>query len=251
VAGEFNSTDSSRLLFAGLSRYLTPETEAVDSYNVTGKQTLVLDATSNGGTQKLSIASDNGISGNAGVLLSDIQVRDGNGVLLASFSPAQLATIPGAGASCGSAQSDGWRLNDNCTLEIPLQLAAAQTVSVSVTASPVNTDSAALAVSLDVTETQPTQTLGALAIRNALINLHQRLLDESVQLPDPELAASYQLFLDLWNARRSASKPAYLANTCNYSFTDPQQQASDPYQVMNAWMGVMTYFLTDYRFIHE
>jgi len=251
VAGEFNRADAQRLLFKGLTRYLTPQTESVSSYSVNSQQTLQLNADAGGGNEKISIASDNGITGNAGVLIGNIRVDDAQGMQLALFDPAQLTSIPGASASCGSAQTDGWRLNNNCILEIPLSLASAQALTVNVTATPINSEQASLAVSLAVTDTQPLNTTGAVAIRTALAAMHQRLLDETLQLSDTELAASYQLFLDLWNARRNANKSTYLANTCNYTFSDAQKEASDPYQVMNAWMGVMTYFLTDYRFIHE
>jgi len=110
----------------------------------------------------------------------------------------------------------------------------------------------------------------AQAIRSNIQYLHQQLLGEFLSVNDPEIDRTYRLFLDLWKDGVSGMAaeleegefnpyPTNLAGPCqattNYWTGEPipeaQQIVNDENYTVRAWMGVMTYLLQDYRFLHE
>ena len=88
------------------------------------------------------------------------------------------------------------------------------------------------------------------------MELHDRLLGESLSSSDPELQASYQLYLDIVadKAARDAGR-----NVSNTGFCVPEwlemgldySAGEDPNYVMAGWRGMLVYFLTDYRYLYE
>jgi hypothetical protein len=105
-------------------------------------------------------------------------------------------------------------------------------------------------------------------IRRALQHLHERVLGETLALDDPELDRSYALFLDTWRegvsaaaASKQSGKTASndLPSPCRarvdlVTGADLPQQSridSDPNHTIGAWMAVMTYLLSDYKFLYE
>ncbi len=103
------------------------------------------------------------------------------------------------------------------------------------------------------------------AIRANIQYLHQRLLGEYVDLNDPEIDRSYQLFLDVWTdgKRGIADAPeeysAQLNGACqatvDYWTGEPlpedRQITSDERYTIRAWQAVISYLLADYSFLHE
>ncbi len=99
------------------------------------------------------------------------------------------------------------------------------------------------------------------AIKANIAYLHQRLLHEYVPDPD-ELERTYQLFLEVWRDGRagvvSEEYDASLPWECQAN-TDPktgedypedQRMGRDEDYVVRAWMAVVTYMLSDYKFLH-
>ncbi len=110
----------------------------------------------------------------------------------------------------------------------------------------------------------------AQAVRSNIQFLHQRLLGEFLSINDPEIDRSYRLFLDLWKNGRSGmaaevgegevnAYPQQLPGACqattNYwtgeEIPEADQVVMDENYTVRAWMGVMSYLLQDYRFLHE
>jgi hypothetical protein len=105
------------------------------------------------------------------------------------------------------------------------------------------------------------------AIKANIQYLHQRLLGEFVDLDDPEILRSYDLYLEVWKDGRD--KLALAPEMGGYSPGLPGQcqAVNDPWtgeplaperQIVNddtytvrAWMAVLSYMLADYRFLHE
>lgn len=79
------------------------------------------------------------------------------------------------------------------------------------------------------------------AIRQNIQFLHRHLLGEDLALTDPELAQTYQLFLDV----RSEGETA-IPSQCRGGGS-----SSDNNGTVLPWMAVVTYLLADYRFVYE
>jgi hypothetical protein len=107
----------------------------------------------------------------------------------------------------------------------------------------------------------------AAAIRANIQFLHQRLLGEYLSLNDPEINRTYELYLETWRAGQAAMTipveeggegmglPGQCQATQDYWTGEPypeeQQVTSDDNYSIRAWMAVMSYLLSDYRFLHE
>ncbi len=98
------------------------------------------------------------------------------------------------------------------------------------------------------------------AIRRNLQHLHSHLLGEELSLTDPEIEASYQLFVSALQAGQSAigdSEDADLPQLCRRNrdlltgegLVNPI--TTDPDYAIRAWIAVAAYLLSDYRFLYE
>ena len=101
------------------------------------------------------------------------------------------------------------------------------------------------------------------AIRKNIQHLHERILGEELTLNDPEVDATFNLFMDTWIEGRdgiaAGELSTSLSSQCcgrveywtNVPFPDERQVNSDPLYTVRAWQAVMTYLLLDYRFVVE
>jgi len=100
-------------------------------------------------------------------------------------------------------------------------------------------------------------------IRANIQYLHARILGEELDIADPEIDRTYALFLETWEegaANVAAGKEnAWLSWWC-MARVDPNTQAELPMDqqisddtgyTVRAWMAVITYLLSDYRFLYE
>jgi len=107
----------------------------------------------------------------------------------------------------------------------------------------------------------------ASAIKANIQYLHQRLLGEYLDLEDPEIQRTYDLYLEVWKDGRD--KLELLPEEGGYSQQLPfecqavndfwsgqplpaeRQIVNDETYTVRAWMAVLSYMLADYRFLHE
>ncbi|WP_420591176.1 hypothetical protein [Bacterioplanoides sp.] len=139
------------------------------------------------------------------------------------------------------------------------------------------------------TSTQPVDTsgnpdqAGINAIKHNIQHLHWRLTGESLPLNHAEIEASFQLFMDVFNQGQQLlennqdynPRPQYLVCRAERDFRDdgrfgdrfahgdeidevkipPEQQRTrireDDNYVIRSWIAVVTYLLSDYRFIYQ
>ena len=109
-------------------------------------------------------------------------------------------------------------------------------------------------------DTQPTNAANQSAIMSNIQHLHSYLLAENLSDGDPELDATYNLFVNSLETGQSAigvtesdelpplcRRTRDLVTGANLSspITD------DPNYVMRAWMAVAAYLMSDYRFVYE
>lgn len=102
-----------------------------------------------------------------------------------------------------------------------------------------------------------------IAIRANIHYLHDHVLGELLPYSDAELDRTYELFYETW--REGVEKIAsgelgtslhWQCRAVNDYWTDEelpegQQVTQDPNYTIRAWMAVMTYMLSDYRFLYE
>jgi hypothetical protein len=100
-------------------------------------------------------------------------------------------------------------------------------------------------------------------IKQAIVHLHERILGEKLAMDDPEVDATYQLFLETWNEGKQklidGELDDGLAGPCQateefytgMAWPDDQQVTQDPGYSIRAWMAVLTYMLSDYQFLYE
>ncbi len=82
---------------------------------------------------------------------------------------------------------------------------------------------------------------GDSAIRQNILFLHRRMLGEDLAITDAEINNTYQLFIDV-RAEGESSIPSQCRGGGG---------ATDTNGTVLPWMAVVTYLLTDYRFVYE
>ncbi len=101
------------------------------------------------------------------------------------------------------------------------------------------------------------------AVKANIQHLHRQLLGEDLPLGDPELARTFELFYDTWQAGTdniaNMAESATITGTCQATKNPITGEAlaaevqikNDPDYTVRAWMAVVTYLLADYRFLYE
>lgn len=91
------------------------------------------------------------------------------------------------------------------------------------------------------------------AIRRNIQYLHERLLGEELTSNDPEIDATYNLFVETWTARVEANIGPEVSTQAEFClFEENQDQVTlDSNQTLRSWAVVLNYLLRDYKFIHE
>ena len=101
------------------------------------------------------------------------------------------------------------------------------------------------------------------AIRANIQHLYDHVLGESYALTDPEITEAYNLFVTIWKdgkngvagGTESPELPGRCRSTNDYwtgaDLPEARKIYQDPDYTVRAWMGVMTFMLSDYKFLHE
>ena len=122
---------------------------------------------------------------------------------------------------------------------------------------------------------------GEAAIRRKIVNLHQELFGVDVAIDSPDVETAYQLFLKVWNRKRHSNRGDNLFDArcevasdhfffdgfldgittieegysrinwdrLHSSFRD-QDRYADHHQIAQTWVVVLSYLLTDYRYLY-
>ncbi|MCC6556045.1 MAG: DUF1588 domain-containing protein [Polyangiaceae bacterium] len=106
------------------------------------------------------------------------------------------------------------------------------------------------------------------SIKQNIQFLHKRILGEELSVDDPEIQRTYQLFLETWQEGKSGMLKSegeeghissYLPGACqvhdDYWSRQPlpegEELAQDDTYVVRAWMSVMSYLVSDFRFLYQ
>lgn len=95
------------------------------------------------------------------------------------------------------------------------------------------------------------------AIRKNIKYLHWHVLGERLDADDPQLQATYDLFVQTWDELKAAGVDPNLQNCAarndfnGAELPEEQRIDADPDFTIRAWMAVITYMLSDYNFLYE
>jgi len=105
------------------------------------------------------------------------------------------------------------------------------------------------------------------AIKEQIQYLHKQMLGEDLAIDDAEITRTYDLFVAIYQDGKkgmakpeaempySKSLPYACAVTQNFwsgqDLPEEQKLTEDPNYTIRAWMGVMSYLLSDYSFLYE
>ncbi len=296
VLGDFIRADDKRLLFAGLSPWTTPLTEQAGSMLLTSKsetdfQSVTLPVDLQSGTHQvvLSLLNDacdfstnaNACKSDKNLVINTLTIKRPNGQLI------QMNGTAGTYGSCAAATGNNRiTLYSSCTAtySFTADVAGSYTVTVSAAAKQSTTDPVLAGLNVESTMPAATSTVaGALLIKNKLVELHKKLLGQTVTTTSPEVLASYDLLVQTWLGRKAStsSAPSLLQKTlaCDWSsdigfidtllsypgspFTNTGRyntnavttwltpQAQDPLLMKQSWAVVMAYMLSHYDYLHE
>jgi hypothetical protein len=97
-------------------------------------------------------------------------------------------------------------------------------------------------------------------IKEKLVELHFNMLGEELSVDSEEIQFTYHLLVESWQARMSRGNLGNIDNWeseheyCHYwneELNAIDNWSSDPQGMLSAWRTVMTYLLSDPRYIHE
>lgn len=95
-------------------------------------------------------------------------------------------------------------------------------------------------------------------IKANIQHLHKLFLDEDLTVDDPEITRTYQVFLDTWH-ELSESGVTDLDYNCSGRWNavdgtdlpDDAQITDDKNYTVRSWMAVVTYLMSDFKFLYE
>lgn len=103
-------------------------------------------------------------------------------------------------------------------------------------------------------------------IKQNIQYLHAHVLGEDLEAGDPEIDRTYQLFVETWREGKGfvddeldTTVGEWMVYQCQAridlatgeDLPDDQQLRTDPNYTIRAWMAVVTYLLSDYKFLYE
>ena len=290
--------DEKRRLFGGTDEHMTPVYDGKTvSFEITSDirnaapapQTVSFQTTLNPGTKNIRFAFTNDYWGGEGedrnLFLDRIEVHgsSGNVVTRIEFDSNGLDSVAAHGShNCGEhwRGSNLFNMWSNCSLAIPVEIPVSDdyTIEVGAFQDRGGDEPAMLVVSVE-SDIETSQ--GAKAIRNKLVELHEKLLGLAVTADSPDVDAAFQLFVEVWDRERSATdsdRPNRWRAGCwiqdqhyfegiaddllfyneygdrdyNWDRVEEVLEEVDFHRirpVFRAWTAVLAYFLMDYRYL--
>jgi hypothetical protein len=96
---------------------------------------------------------------------------------------------------------------------------------------------------------------GEPSLKAQIIDLHHQLLGEVLTIDHEEITATYDLLQDSFMSRKSNGLnrvDEWPNQSCpNHAWRDTNLDGHDPSYMIGSWINVLTYLMTDFRFLHE
>ena len=279
--------DEKRRLFGGIDEHVTPVSDKTVSFEITvedwkAPQTVSFQVALNPGSRTIRLSFTNDYWGGEGddrdLYLDRMEVRSSNGKIVKEVEFESIRREQDCGTYWLSHNS--YKFWSNCSLEIPVEIPVSDdyTIEVGTFQDRGGDDPAMLVVSV---ESDIDTSQGAMAIRNKLVELHEKLLGVTVTSDSPEVDAVFRLFVEVWDRERSATdsgRPNWWRAGCwiqdqhyfegiaddllfyneygdldyDWDRVDEILEEVDFHRlrpVVRAWVTVLAYFLMDYRYL--
>ena len=216
--------DADRRLFAGIDSYLTPVSEFSDTFEITAAsrsemETLSLQGHLTAGGKTVSLAFLNEYyetrEEDRDVLLDRLTVRQGNTVIY-RYEMENLDHRP----RCHHTEQGAFHLSGSgpgCVLTVPVDIPADGTYQIEIWAWGDQAGDEFPRLSVAV-ESNTEGSAGAAAIRNKLVELHDKLLGVQVTPDSPNVEAAYRLFVDVWERKRGSDYDQFRWWRCDWRY---------------------------------
>ena len=285
--------DVDRRLFDGIDQQVSPLWEFDEVFDIAASSaaepaTLSAQGNLHAGEKTLRLTFENDYYSDAtntdrNVRLDSLSVRNvADGSIIKSYE------VETHGLNdCGGAEGDHyvlWTGGGQCGVEVSIEVPAdgAYAVELVAWADQAGDELARLRVTLESTDGNSN---GAVAIRQKLVELHDKLLGANLGVDSAEISRAYDLFLDVWQRQRESDDDQFFSNVrCDWDNDQYYLQGfldgfrvrakhenggwyydwnwrrvndfwagwdfSDPVGVARTWTVVMTALLMDQRYLH-
>lgn len=265
VLGDFIRPDAQRLLFGGLSPWITPLTEAsatqtILSTSTTDFRALTTTVSLLPGAKKVVMSVLNDACDYA---TTPSLCKTTKNLVIASISIARpngqttlISGNNGTWGSCAAATSGNTlTLYSSCTAEFTFtaDTSGSYTVTASLAASQSASDQVLAGMNIEANVTPSVSAAsGATALKTKLVELHSELLGQTLTVTSPEVLASYDLLLQTWQSRKAGGfTPSLFQNArqCDWStdigFVSTLSYPGTPFlangryntTAVNTWLG--------------
>ena len=196
--------DAERRLFAGIDPHVTPVSEFSDTFEITAAsrsrmQTFSLQGRLTAGEKTVSLAFLNDYGdelADRNVLLDRLTVRQGHTVVYRY----EMENLDHP-YDCHHIEQNAFHLSGSgpgCVLAVPVTIPSDGTYQIDISAWATHAGHELPRLSVSV-ESDTENSAGAAAIRNKLVELHDKLLGVQVASASPDVEAAYRLFVDITN----------------------------------------------------
>ena len=281
--------EAKRTLFGGIDQYVTPGSEINEVFGIEADSWSEREAISVRGpltagpkTVRFAFTHDHYERPNVDrdIFLVRLDVRNSAGELVVRRN---LNEIEPTGEGVGT-NPEGFVLwVGGAAMELPLTIPSPDTYELEVVAW-ANHAGEGLPMLNVVVEAADGSAAGSVAIRNKLVELYDKLLGVQVTPHSPDVEAVYRLFVNTMERRRAAGKIRFEHGRCNIEYdllffdgildgavVENEQDDgfrwywfdwdrvsrfmggidfSDPHQTVQAWVVVLAYLMTDYRYLY-
>jgi hypothetical protein len=306
VLREFILPDGSRKLFNSIDQFTTPLSDGAQEYNFPtavdnppAEQIWTVDLQA--GEKNIVASTSNGFcdwDSDSQQCRTQTYLEVDRMEIIAPGSGARSELVVGENSCGATVGASGLSLFGPCRVSFPftattvgeysviMTFAAQRTGAAHVDAEQIN---ASLAVESAVDPLQ-SQTIGAIAIKDKLVDLHEKMLGKQYAIDSPEIELSYELFVSAWQDRVNSGEQGSLfggeSSTCtwtyDYNFMDGlgfdgevytttiendghsteefnwesvglflNPLASDTAHAKRAWVTVISYLMTHYYYLYE
>ena len=202
--------DAQRRLFAGIDPHVTPVSEFSGTFEITAAsrskmETFSLQGHLTAGEKTVSLAFLNDYwhetKGDRNIQLDRLTVRQGNAVVYRY----EMENLDHP-VDCHHIEQNAFHLfgsGQGCVLAVPVTIPSDGTYQIDVSAWATHAGDELPRLSVLV-ESGAEDSAGAAAIRNKLVELHDKLLGVQVAPDSPDVEAAYRLFVDVWHRKRKS-----------------------------------------------
>ena len=208
--------DTGRRLFAGIDPSVTPTSEFGASFRVEAeswdeRETFSLSGALTAGAKSVRLSFIKNMDGQK-LRLDRLEVRNAAGEVVARR---EIKDVEWSGGDCGQARSDNFSLYcDGSSVSAHVDIPAEGNYVIEVTAWGDQTGAELPELGVAV-ESNSEGSAGSAAIRNKLVELHDKLFGVRVTPDSPEVQAAYRLFVDVWTRGREAQDDRLEFWQCN------------------------------------